>query len=98
LLARLDHLPSDTGKVQLLIDLSHYYWYVGKAGNLDTCLDLAQRAYELGVLLHDNTDAAEAVFILITGLVAQLHGACTIENDGGVAITIHFRPRRKVIS
>jgi two-component system, sensor histidine kinase PdtaS len=34
---------------------------------------------------------------LITGLVSQLHGTCTIENDGGVVITIHFRPRRLAI-
>jgi two-component sensor histidine kinase len=35
---------------------------------------------------------------LITGLVNQLHGTCTIENDGGVVITIQFKPRRAVIS
>ncbi len=32
---------------------------------------------------------------LITGLVSQLHGTCSIENDDGVVITIQFRPHRK---
>jgi two-component sensor histidine kinase len=31
---------------------------------------------------------------LITGLVNQLHGTCTIGNDGGVVITIQFKPSR----
>jgi two-component system, sensor histidine kinase PdtaS len=33
---------------------------------------------------------------LITGLVKQLHSICTIENDGGVVVTIQFKPRRAV--
>jgi len=71
LLARLDHLPPDTGKLKLLLDLSHYYWYLGKAGNLDTCLDLARHAYLLGVMLHDTMSAAEAVFIRSKVLVEK---------------------------
>lgn len=71
LLARLDHLPADSGKIKTLIELSRYYWYVGKAGNLDTCLDLAQRAYLLGVTLHDTSVAAEAVFMRSKALVEK---------------------------
>ena len=187
MLARLDHQPSDTGKIKSLLELSHYYWYVGKAGNLDTCLYLAQRAYQLGIMLHDTMSTAEAVFMrskvlveknamseagrllslvygearvrlllvmaeqyinhkpvdiayldnalpyathalelsdsvhsdrwhnectmlmakyyfekslglnLIKGLVSQLHGSYTIENDGGVVVTIQFTPRRTSI-
>jgi two-component sensor histidine kinase len=32
-------------------------------------------------------------FTLITGLAKQLEGYCGIENDGGVVITIQFRPK-----
>ena len=34
---------------------------------------------------------------LIKGLVSQLHGSYTIENDGGVVVTIQFTPRRTSI-
>ena len=33
---------------------------------------------------------------LIGGLVKQLQGTYAIENDGGVVITIQFKPRRAV--
>ncbi len=69
ILTRLDHLPSDSGKIKTLFELSRYYWYVGKAGNLDTSLDLAQQAYLLGVTLHDTSGAAEAVFLRSKALV-----------------------------
>ena len=71
LLSRLDHLPPNTGKLKLLLDLSYYYWYVGKSGNLDTCLDLAGHAYVLGVLLQDTMSAAEAVFVQSKVLVEK---------------------------
>ena len=34
-------------------------------------------------------------FTLITGLANQLEGYCGIENDGGVVITIRFRPKER---
>jgi two-component system, sensor histidine kinase PdtaS len=63
LLARLDRLPPDTFKVRSLLELSRYYWYLGKAGNLDTCLYWAERANQLSFLLQDTARAAEAVFM-----------------------------------
>jgi hypothetical protein len=63
LLTRLDRLPPDTFKVRSLLELSRYYWYLGKAGNLDTCLYWAERANQLSFLLQDTARAAEAVFM-----------------------------------
>ena len=36
-------------------------------------------------------------FSLINGLVAQLHGSWTIENDGGVVVTVQFSRHRSTI-
>src|SRR5882757_517880 len=63
LLARMDQIQQDTVKLKMLIELSRYYWHLGKGGNLDTCLYFARAASMLGNRLHSITDAAEGVFI-----------------------------------
>jgi two-component sensor histidine kinase len=45
---------------------------------------------------HLHLDKKSLGLNLIGGLVKQLHGRYTIENDGGVVIAIQFKPRRAV--
>lgn len=63
LLARLDHLPPDAARMDLLLGLSYYYWRLGKGSNLDTCLSFANQAYLLGQAIHSASGPPEAVFM-----------------------------------
>lgn len=63
LLARIDQMQQDTIKLKTLIELSRYYWRLGKGENLDTCLYFARSAGRLGSRLHDVASTAEAVFM-----------------------------------
>ena len=57
LLNRLDHLPPDANRMKLLLDLSHYYWRLGKGRTLDTCLLFAQQAYRQALQLQSLVDS-----------------------------------------
>ncbi|HMI60230.1 MAG TPA: hypothetical protein VK518_04960, partial [Puia sp.] len=63
LLARMDQLQQDTVKLKMLIELSRYYWRLGRGGNLDTCLNFARAAEKLGSRLQNAAGAAEGVFM-----------------------------------
>ena len=56
-------MPQDTVKLKMLIELSRYYWRLGKGENLDTCLYFASAAGNLGNRLQNTFGAAEAVFM-----------------------------------
>ena len=63
LLSRVDRLPADSGKMNLLLGLSYYYWRLGKGVNLDHCLSFAEQAYALGLAIHNVSGPPEAVFM-----------------------------------
>ena len=63
LLTRLDRLPPDSIKLNLLLKLSYYYWRLGKGSNLDTSLAFARQAYMLGQNIHSVTGPPQAVFM-----------------------------------
>ena len=63
LLDRLDRMPADSNKMNLLLKLSYYYWRIGKGRNLDTCLSLARQAWLQGLSIHNASGPPEAVFM-----------------------------------
>ncbi len=63
LLTRLDRLPPDSIRMNLLLKQSYYYWRAGKDDNLDTCLSFARQAYVLGQTIHSASGPPEAVFM-----------------------------------
>jgi len=71
LLTRIDQIQQDTIKLKMLIELSRYYWRLGKGENLDTCLYFARAAERLGGRLHDVASTAEAVFMQVKVLAER---------------------------
>lgn len=71
LIRKAGNAPSDSIKVNLLLQLSSIFWYQGKAGNLDTMLEYSRQAFALSKRLALETGMAESVFLQAKALTER---------------------------
>ena len=71
LVQKAEAATPDTAKAKMLLQISRFYWYQGKTGNLDTMIEFSKQAFLLSRKLQFQEGIAESIFLQCKALTEK---------------------------